>query len=784
MGHAFPSSIFNLREILRLMKCLLFFFRAKGIRLCLLFFAVLVFSSSSRASSFLDFQSVPAKSETAGETLSTEQKPVKSDTGPNLFSGEKQKFLLSRRAVSRLQISLEEFLQVLYWRLDILFFINTARLPHDFSQVMNRLSQGHGVIGMMQRLALLSLVFSLAYLVERIGRRFFRRRLGKIQSITQLGIGFRLWRSFLLTGQCLGNLFVFTAASYFFYIHIYTEYFCRLCPIYLSILTTILLARFLTLFAGVLFSPGEKTLRLLSLPDYAAIVLHRTVVFSVWFISIGVMSFSLFWHGGLRGDSELMIRLGFGTCYVLFLTALLYANNKGVARWLRQSIGEKALPLQKQLAGKWYSISLWYILFIWLIWVLRLILMGPEFCFAYISSLFIGPIFLFLDGLLGQVLASMVGSNTRETFPLDKTKDASADQPSLISYLRILMRILLGLTLSLWLLNLWGKEVVFSEGFKSKAVDILFIIGVTFVFWQIVNTLISGYLEKRAEEKQGDMEETEREWGNMPLLDRTQTLLPLMRKFSGIVLVAIMVVHILSILGVNIAPLLAGAGVLGIALGFGAQKLVSDVLSGFFCLIDDAFRVGEYIEAGSIAGSVEKITLRNVMLRHHRGMLQIIPYSDLGAITNYMRGGIVVKFNLHFPYDVDVDKVRKIIKKVGVAMLGEPEYGQDFIKQVKSQGIREVNDSALIIRVKFTAKPGTHFVIRREAYRRITEALAADGIYYAHRKVIVEMPGDDDGANPMKDERKKQIAQAGAAAHLLEKKKEERPGLEGARIEQ
>lgn len=173
---------------------------------------------------------------------------------------------------------------------------------------------------------------------------------------------------------------------------------------------------------------------------------------------------------------------------------------------------------------------------------------------------------------------------------------------------------------------------------------------------------------------------------------------------------------------------------MGIAIGFGAQKLVSDVLSGLFCLLDDAFRVGEYIEAGSITGAVEKITLRNVMLRHHRGMLQIIPYSDLGAITNFMRGGIVVKFNLQFPYDTDVDVVRKVIKRVGIAMLDDPEFGKNFIKQVKSQGIREVGDSILTIRVKFTAKPGTHFVIRREAYRRITEALAAKGIHYAHRR--------------------------------------------------
>ena len=222
---------------------------------------------------------------------------------------------------------------------------------------------------------------------------------------------------------------------------------------------------------------------------------------------------------------------------------------------------------------------------------------------------------------------------------------------------------------------------------------------------------------------------------------------------------------VLSSLGVDIGPLLAGAGVVGLAIGFGAQKLVSDVFSGFFYLLDDAFRVGEYIQAGSVSGAVESITLRNVMLRHHRGMLQIVPHSDLGSITNFMRGGIIVKFNLEFPYDANVDRIRKVIKKVGQKMLDDEEFADDFINPVKSAGVREIKGSVMTIRVKFKAKSGTHFVIRREAYRRITEALNAQGIFYAHRKVIVELP------DSMKDaplEEKKKLLEAGAAAEITQ----------------
>ena len=199
-----------------------------------------------------------------------------------------------------------------------------------------------------------------------------------------------------------------------------------------------------------------------------------------------------------------------------------------------------------------------------------------------------------------------------------------------------------------------------------------------FFLWKIIDLFIRNHL-KNKELAQAAEEDVDSEWGDAPLLDRSHTLLPVVRKFIGITMLVMTIMLILSALGINIGPLLAGAGVVGIAIGFGAQKLVSDVLSGLFYLLDDAFRVGEYIEAGSITGAVEKITLRNVMLRHHRGMLQIVPYSDLGAITNFMRGGIVVKFNLQFPYDTDVDVVRKVIKRVGIAMLDDPEFGKNFI---------------------------------------------------------------------------------------------------------
>jgi small-conductance mechanosensitive channel len=131
-----------------------------------------------------------------------------------------------------------------------------------------------------------------------------------------------------------------------------------------------------------------------------------------------------------------------------------------------------------------------------------------------------------------------------------------------------------------------------------------------------------------------------------------------------------------------------------------------------------------------------------------------------------MRGGIIVKFPLEFPYDTNVDKVRKIIKKVGLAMLEDEEIGGDFLLPLKSQGVNEITSSVMIIRVKFMAKPGKQFTIKREAFRRITEALAASGIHYAHRKVIVDFP-DEKYKDSADKETLKKALEAGAAAAIL-----------------
>ena len=155
-----------------------------------------------------------------------------------------------------------------------------------------------------------------------------------------------------------------------------------------------------------------------------------------------------------------------------------------------------------------------------------------------------------------------------------------------------------------------------------------------------------------------------------------------------------------------------------------------------------------------------------MQLRHHLGAVQTIPYGEIKTVKNLSRDWITMKLELRLSYDTDIEQVRKIIKKVGQSMLEDPELGPCFILPLKSQGVMRVEESALIVRMKFTTKPGQQWVVRREAYRRVRDALAEAGIFFAHREVRVRLP-DDINLNELPDKTgaiKDALASAGAAA--------------------
>jgi len=287
------------------------------------------------------------------------------------------------------------------------------------------------------------------------------------------------------------------------------------------------------------------------------------------------------------------------------------------------------------------------------------------------------------------------------------------------------------------ILKLWGIDLSFVRIFTRGALSIVVALLLGFVAWEFIKARI----DRKLKEEMPDSDEEMEEGGAGG--SRTGTLLMLLRKFVLVVMLVMVSLIILSSIGVNIGPLIAGAGVIGLAIGFGAQTLVKDIISGIFFLIDDAFRVGDFIEVGGTKGSVEHISLRSLRLRNPKGPVHTIPFGSMGTVTNNSRDYIITKLDFRVRYDTDVDKVRKIIKKINIEIENDEEMGPVMLDKLKSQGVRELDDSAMIMRVKFKTIPGEQFVVRREVFRMMKEAFAENGIEFAHRNVTVYLPQEE-----------------------------------------
>ncbi|WP_392712050.1 mechanosensitive ion channel family protein [Rhizobium ruizarguesonis] len=212
---------------------------------------------------------------------------------------------------------------------------------------------------------------------------------------------------------------------------------------------------------------------------------------------------------------------------------------------------------------------------------------------------------------------------------------------------------------------------------------------------------------------------------------RLRTLLPILRNFLGAVIAVVAGMMVLSGLGVEVAPLIAGAGVFGVAIGFGSQTLVKDVISGIFYMMDDAFRIGEYIKSGSYMGTVESFSIRSVKLRHHCGPVFTVPFGSLGAVENMSRDWVIDEFLINVSYGSDVGKVKKVVKGVGAKLLEDEELGPLILETVKMKGIEEFGDYGITLSFALTTKPGHQTKVRRRAQALIKDTFDAQAILFA-----------------------------------------------------
>jgi moderate conductance mechanosensitive channel len=226
---------------------------------------------------------------------------------------------------------------------------------------------------------------------------------------------------------------------------------------------------------------------------------------------------------------------------------------------------------------------------------------------------------------------------------------------------------------------------------------------------------------------------------------RLRTLLPIFRNVLFVVVVVVAAMMALSALGVEIGPLIAGASVVGVAIGFGAQTFVRDIIAGMFYLIDDAFRVGEYIQSGNYKGTVEGFSIRSVRLRHQRGPVFTVPFGLLGAVENMSRDWVIDKMTVGITYDSDIDLARKLIKQIGLDLAQDPEFAPVILQPLKMQGVDAFGDYAVQIRMKMMTLPGENFVIRRQAFAMIKKAFDANGIKFAFP--TVQLAGDGEPAS-------------------------------------
>jgi len=510
----------------------------------------------------------------------------------------------------------------------------------------------------------------------------------------------------------------------------------------------IVVVRLVMLVVSRLVSPASRATRLLTLSDPAAREAWTWSLLLVLSLAVPRQLGRLVGEFGASDENRLLLAVLLGPIFLAVAVALVLRLRDYGARLIAGD-GGRAGMLRQGLARAWWVLAIVYILMIWLMAIGKSAATGESTLGPGLGSLALVAAIPYLDRALQWLIAFYFDDKAAakagaagqaeaiETPPETTTrKPRPAYQGVALRYARILLTIAILVTfVRLWNIDLAALSAqLVGERFARASFDIGITILLTWALWGVIRIAIE---RKIAEDKgpAGDSEEAEA--GGVGGT-RIGTVLPLIRAFIQITLIVMAVLISLSSLGVNIGPLIAGAGVVGLAIGFGAQTLVRDIVSGFFYLVDDAFRIGEYVVVDQTRGTVEKISIRSFQLRHHNGPVHTIPYGEIRTLTNWSRDWAIMKFELRIPFETDIEQVRKIIKKIGQDLMADETFGPLLLAPLKSQGVNRMDDSALIIRCKFTAVPGQQYLIRREAFTRIQKAFEEQGIHFAPRRVLVE----------------------------------------------
>lgn len=540
------------------------------------------------------------------------------------------------------------------------------------------------------------------------------------------------------------------------------------------ILFAVFVARAAAALLRFALAPHRQDLRLVSVTDEVAQYLYSHFTWVFAFVGIMLYLATAMVHFGHNIVDDLRFWAGFA-----FAVAILWIIWRARSGLTSIIIGdEKHLtPGLERMAVWWPYATMVILIANW--FLIQIVLSTGAVAISPINGTIAVAIVIiapFLDTMVRGISRNLVpgasigqaaqsGEAGEEELEAVDDSIEHAREETRRSYVRIGRTFLFGM-IFLIIARLWGislrdlAEAQLGYRFAANGVGAILILIIGYIIWEFTNLWISKQLAKEAPSGGHGGGE-----GGGTGASRLTTILPLVQLVLQFTIVTMTLLLTLSQLGVNIAPLLAGAGVLGLAVGFGAQTLVKDVVSGVFFLLDDAFRVGEFIDAGGTMGTVEKISVRSLQLRSINGPIHIVPYGEIAKVTNNSRDWVIMKLKFTVPFDTDPEKVRKIFKKIGQRLLEKEEIASDIIEPFKSQGVFEFNDVGIVVRGKFTSKPGRQFVIRKEIFNQVQKAFDENGIEFARKEVRVKIPGLD-GENHLTEDQKTAIA--GAASQAAE----------------
>ena len=485
--------------------------------------------------------------------------------------------------------------------------------------------------------------------------------------------------------------------------------------------------RLASLVIGAILRPDEPVARLIDMPDAEAHRLDRFLSIAILVI-ISLVGFGR--YGLMDEDSGAAHVIGvLNAVIVCGHYVLIVFRARAAAGALirgRRTTGVIA-ALRAGLARAWVAIALTLVTGLLVIFVAGLSLGLLSYYYAVTSTLGIQFVLLVLDRLTERVW------HDSGPAPISlRSRDSMLQARTVHHILRALGLAVAVMALAWIWIDTIESEPAVSQTMRSTAaaVGTLFI---AFVVWALIRLAIDRHLH---ETSGGPTLPGEEDDAGAPA-SRLQTILPLVRAAFGVVIGVLAALIVLSRLGVDTAPLIAGAGVFGLAVSFGSQSLVRDIISGLFYMWDDAFRVGEYIDTGRLKGTVETLGIRSVKLRHQNGPLNTIPYGQLGAVSNLSRDFATIKFNLRFEPGTDVELVRKSAKQIGLAMQDNPEIAAEIILPLKLQGVAEIVDNAVVLRFKFTARPVKPNWVQREYLKRMVQVFAEKDIRFATGATMV-----------------------------------------------